>query len=84
MSFKVLYLIREYSKIQIHLSNSFLLKALQIKRVCGFLAMANIEHRAVIKLLHLNGLKRAEIFKKMQSVLGENAPSYATVKKLGD
>jgi hypothetical protein len=61
MSFKVLHLIRQCSKIQIHLSNSLLLTALQIKRVCG-----NIEYRAVIKLLHLKGLKRAGIFEKMQ------------------
>lgn len=42
--------------------------------------MEYIEHRAVIKFLHLKGLKGGEIFEEMQSVLGESAPSYATVK----
>jgi hypothetical protein len=34
------------------------------KTCFGILAMANVEHLAVIKFLHLTGLKRVDIFEK--------------------
>ena len=42
----------------------------------------NINYRAVIRYLGLNGLTPKEIYKtNMVVTLGENAPSYSTVKK---
>lgn len=42
--------------------------------------MENIELRAVIKLLHLKGLKSEEIFKQLHKVLSKPDTSPATAK----
>ena len=43
----------------------------------------NIETRAVIKSFFLQGKAPKEIHAILKETLGEHAPSYATVKKLG-
>ena len=42
--------------------------------------MEKLEIRGVIKYLHKKGLSGQEIHNDMVNVLGESAPSYATVK----
>ena len=42
--------------------------------------MEKLKNRAVIEYLFKNGLAVQEIHKDMVNVLGESAPSYATVK----
>jgi hypothetical protein len=42
----------------------------------------NIETRAVIKFLFLQGKVPEEIYATLTETLGEHAPSYATVKNL--
>ncbi|XP_028033987.1 uncharacterized protein LOC114245880 [Bombyx mandarina] len=42
--------------------------------------MDKIEQRAVIKFLHVKGTKRKDIYDELKNVLGECAPSYATIK----
>ena len=62
------------------MSNNLSLRAIPIKRDRDFLRMDSLEIRAVIKFLYIKGLKGAKIFEEMKNVLGESAPSYATVK----
>ena len=45
-----------------------------------FFIMEKLEIRGVIKYLHKKGLSGQEIHNDMVNVLGESAPSYATVK----
>lgn len=44
-----------------------------------FSKMVKTEQRAVIKFLHMKGMKGADTFEELKNVLGESALSYATV-----
>ena len=52
----------------------------QKRRFSDFFIMEKLEIRGVIKYLHKKGLSGQEIHNDMVNVLGESAPSYATVK----
>lgn len=52
----------------------------QKRRIRDFFTMEKLEIRGVIKYLHKKGLSGQEIHNDMVNVLGESAPSYATVK----
>ncbi|CAK1604644.1 unnamed protein product [Parnassius mnemosyne] len=48
--------------------------------MCAFVKMEKIEYRAVIKFLFLKGNTLTEIIDELDSVYGDSAPSFTTVK----
>ncbi|XP_076068328.1 histone-lysine N-methyltransferase SETMAR-like [Oratosquilla oratoria] len=53
----------------------------ELKELTHLLEMEKIEYRAVIKYLHLKGMSPSEVHKDMVQTLGDDSPSYATVKR---
>ena len=68
-------------KISIRSVNSFLVyKPFEVDVSVIFFNMEKLKNRAVIEYLFKKGLAGQEIHNDMVNVLGESAPSYATVK----